>query len=145
MRLFRDWVDEYSLAIQGTLGTVVRGPDGSSKESIAKPLVRALRFTFMNNAHDVEFNHHDKFMGDHTGLCSIEEVSKFYNDHDSFPHHWLMHFIHAAEIVGYLHPNTQIARFWLQFYTLMCDCMHMKTETKDEMIIRLQELRSNKK
>jgi len=144
MRLFREWVDEHSLAIQGTLGTVVRGPDFSSKESTAKPLVRALRYTFMNNAHDIEFNHHDRFMGDHTGLCSSEELEEFIEDHDSYPHHWLMHFIHAAEIVGYLHPDRNIARFWLNFYFRMCSSFHMTFETKIEMLERLKEMRASK-
>lgn len=141
MRLMREWVDEHSLAIQGTLATIVRGPDNSDKESTAKPLVRALRYTFMNNAHDIEFNHHDKFMGDHTGLCDPEQLEYFIENHDAYSHHWLMHFIHAAEIIGYLHPDRNISQFWRQFYFKMCDSMHMLYESKNEMLDRLAEKR----
>ncbi len=38
---------------------------------------------------------------------------------DELPHHWYMHYMHAAEIVGYNHPDQRIAQFWRGVYERM--------------------------
>jgi len=133
--VLRDWVIEQPLAIQGTLVTGIRGPDGAPKYCPAKELVQAYRWTVMNNAHAKE--HAGSFMGDWTGIPSDEALRAFLKDHDSYSHHWMMHFIHCAEIVGYLHPDNMIRAWWSLFYESMCDAFHMGIETKDQMMRRL--------
>lgn len=61
------------------------------------------------------------------------------NDHDGYPHHFLLHLIHCAEVVGYKHPDSNIRENWLSFYLLMSAQFHMTPETEDEMDYRLND------
>lgn len=168
--VLQKWVTDQSKAIQGTLLTGVRGPDGCSKWDDAKRVVQAFRFTFMNNAHtgnkcedcsgigylgpianEVICNicdgdpdrmfpkDGDTFMGDWSGIPEHDSGAKLLKNHDHYPHHWLMHLIHCSEIIGYLHPNDKIQRWWHDFYLKWCNTFHMIAESKDEMLSRLKE------
>lgn len=146
MLLFRDWVGELSLAMQGTLATAVRGPDGCPKVDPAKDIICAYRWTIMNNAHQgvmtrdgLRAGHGDTFMGDWTGIPPSESRKAFLKSHDQYPHHWLMHLIHCAEIVGYGHPDANIRKWWRSFYEDFCDAFHMYPETREQMMERLKE------
>jgi len=148
VKVVQDWCNEISLAEQGVLLLALRGPDGCSKESVAKKLTRALRGAVMVGAHPKGY---DVFMGDHSGLPPVMYTGKendsywwfeiFLNDHDQYPHHWLMHLVHAAEVLGYRHPDNNVRMHWLKFYTDMCDTFHMTPETEAEMTARLRERR----
>ena len=138
--VIRDWAQQESLAIQGVLCTAVRGPDGMPKHDPAKPLVRALRYTFMNNAHDPGAKEDDDFMGDFTGLpLPRNAADEYFSNHDQDPHHWLMHFIHASEIIGYKHPDLEVREYWRRFYFRACQSFHMAPETSGQMAARLAE------
>lgn len=137
--VLRDWVIEQPLAIQGTLITAIRGPDGTPKITPAKQLVQAYRYTVLNNAHDREFA--GSFMGDWTGHPRSEVVEAFMASPDEYPHHWLMHFTHATEIVGYLHPDSKTRYHWKDFYYRVCSGLHMNPETKTQMLSRLESKR----
>ena len=95
MKITRDWMDEIGLACQGVLMLAMRGPDGSPKECPGKELTRALRAVCLNAAY---FKGHDEFMGDHSGFPRDPDrqmTREFFEHHDEYPHHWLMHFIHG--------------------------------------------------
>lgn len=138
----------------------LRGPDGAPKECVAKELTRAMRAVLLRGAH---FKGHDEFMGDHSGLPRPALINRIYkrfdgagrevdpvnsvNDvieifaesHDEYPHHWTMHLVHAAEIVGYLHPKYEVRQFWERFYLRMVRAFHMHPETLPQMLDRLRE------
>jgi hypothetical protein len=60
---------------------------------------------------------------------------------DSYPMHWLLHFTHAVEIIGYKHPDHNIRDYWLHLYFRIVKALHMHPETREEMEHRLRDKR----
>lgn len=134
--VLKPWVSDLTLQMQGTLLTAVRGPDNEEKHSPTKQVVRALRAVILNNAKTLGLD--DVFMGDGSGEPTSEQADAFFASWDQCPLHWLFHFLHAAEIVGYCHPNPRIRDFWLAFYRRAVDALHLEPESKETMLKRLR-------
>ncbi|MEJ0094509.1 MAG: hypothetical protein WDN46_14055 [Methylocella sp.] len=60
---------------------------------------------------------------------------------DELPHHWYMHYMHAAEIIGYKHPDHRIAQFWRGVYERMVHALHLYPETEAQLDERLCDSR----
>lgn len=135
--LLKPWVTALTIQAQGVLASCLRGPDGAGGDDPAKALVRAFRAAVVHDARGV--GPHDGFTGDGTGRCSAEEVDRFFESVDRYPHHWYVHFMHAAEIVGYMHPNREVRRFWDGFYETAVERLHLSREPVDAMVERLGE------
>lgn len=56
---------------------------------------------------------------------------------DEVPHHYQLHFLHAAEIVGYKHPDELIRSWWAAVYSRLCRDMHLYPETEYDLDRRL--------
>ena len=134
--VLRDWVLELPLQMQGTLLCAMRGPDGSPKNAPAKNLVRAFRAVLTNNALPLGLK--NTFAGDGSGITSESEIEAFFASIDQYQHHWYNHFFHAAEIVGYCHPDQQIRQFWKNFYERCCRDAHLNPETELQLRNRLK-------
>lgn len=134
--VFRRWVAELPWKQQGVLICACRGVDGFPKEHPSKPLTRAYRQTLMLCADIEKVSTGSAFM-------SIEpldqELADRFMDHqlDSYPMHWLMHFTHAIEIVGYKHPIPSTREFWGNLYFRIIKSLHLHPETEWEMDNRL--------
>ena len=132
--VLQDWVAELPLRHQGVLLTAIRGCDTSPKEDDVKALARSYRCALLN-----------AFVGDPKKSVSFiewvspetlrERMLRVTKNHDHYPHHYIMHLVHAAEILGYYHPF--LASEWLWFYQVMCRKLHMTPETKAELDARL--------
>lgn len=133
--VLKEWVHDLTLQMQGTLLCAMRGPDGLPKEGAHKEIVRAFRAVLTNNAKSLGPD--NTFAGDGSGTTSQEAVEAFFVSTDEQPHHWRMHLIHAAEIVGYFHPDERVANFWRHFYIKACMDMHVDPETKEKLSTRL--------
>lgn len=61
----------------------------------------------------------------------------FLRSWDHYPNHYVMHFIHAAEIVGYYGPAAEpsFGVRWYNFYNKACNALHVTPET----VIQLDE------
>lgn len=136
------WVMELPLAMQGTLVMAMRGPDNAPKDGLAKDLTRAYRAACLINAHE-KGTPGDDFMGDYSGLPPNPDatLAAFRRDHDQYPHHWLMHLIHGAQIIGAFHDDDTVVAFWDRFYHEMCSSFHMHGETLVQMQRRLRSLK----
>lgn len=66
-------------------------------------------------------------------------VDEFMKYADSLPHHFLMHFMHGAEILGYFHPDETNRKWWNKFYNTLVNDMHLQPETKEEITRRLSD------
>jgi hypothetical protein len=68
-----------------------------------------------------------------------EGVNPFLRSWDHYPNHYVMHFIHATEIIGYLGPKDDpVYNYrWHEFYLKACRALHMTPETKEELNNRL--------
>jgi len=64
-------------------------------------------------------------------------VREYLRHIDALPHHFQLHFMHAAEIIGYEHPD-QVIRHWRRgcYYELVND-MHLTPESPEDMNRRL--------
>lgn len=124
------------IRMQSTMILSLRGPDACAKHNTAKELLRQLRSVVLVPAFPGTM---DSFMGDQKGYTDISIVNAFLDDHDEYPHHWLMHFVHAVEIVGQFHPDDRIREFWWQLYLFLCQAFHMHPENIEELHRRLQD------
>lgn len=150
--VLQDWVCELSMMQQSVLITACRGPDGLKKNHIAKRLCRWLRRCFLISAFDkcVIDNPHDQGGGSFTGPSTngdcptMTHVLTEYLKHiDEVPHHFHLHLIHAAEILGYLHPDIKIASWWLYAYERIVKDAHLNIESAQQMFKRLGDSEKN--
>lgn len=127
--VIKQWVFTLPLRMQSVLMAAIRGADGHSKEDKSKHLVRALRGLLLNNADPT-----NSFIKDD---LTEEQVESFASDIDHYYVHFLMHFTHAAEIVGYKHPDNFVRGRWLSIYRRICKSLHLNYETEPQLDIRL--------
>jgi hypothetical protein len=130
----KEWVAELPLKQQAVLLSAVRGCDGKPKEDPSKPLTRAFRSLLFHPA-----DTHPaigSFMN--SGEPLTRSMDNFFTyELDSYPMHWLLHFAHACEIVGYKHPESEVRMNWIIVYRQICRSFHMNVETEKELDLRL--------
>ncbi len=61
----------------------------------------------------------------------------FVDSRDELPAHYTGHFMHAAEVMGYKHPDPQIREFWNDIYVRMAHALHLWPEDEFQMDKRL--------
>lgn len=133
-----DWVHATTFQQQALLMTGMRGPDENNKYNAAKAITRFLRGAICKPAGNWDGKNNNDFMwGDYTNFNQYAEA--FWHDHDEYPHHFIMHLIHCAEVIGYKMPNRTAAEFWQDFYTDACRAFHMNPETEEQMDQRLND------
>lgn len=131
---------------QSVLISSVRGPDGIKKDHPVKVLCRWLRRCFLLSAFDGRAltDPYELGGGSFTGPCRTDEVKNL--DHavelylrsiDELPHHFQLHLMHSAEILGYKHPDILIKNWWHQFYLKIVNDAHLRPETEVQMDYRL--------
>lgn len=136
----KDWVKELPLTQQAVLLLALRGPDGMAKQTGIKPMLHYLRGTVLHAAYPdydetAEGKSGDFMRGDYEHFNS--NAGLFYADIDAYPMHFLMHLIHAAEIIGYHFPILVVRNYWKDFYYYFCKQLHMTPETKEQLNDRL--------
>jgi hypothetical protein len=58
---------------------------------------------------------------------------------DEIPHHFQLHFMHAAQIVGYKHDDEQVRLWWDTFYRMIVNDAHLFPESEEQMDARLSD------
>lgn len=137
--VLHDWVCTLTFQMQALLLTAMRGPDENNKFNAAKEIVRYLRGVVIKPAADWTGRNDNDFMNGEYVLYFENSVDNFWKDHDEYPHHFIMHLVHCAQVVGYKHPEIRIRRYWLAFYQQACDAFHMRPETENAMDARLND------
>jgi hypothetical protein len=66
-------------------------------------------------------------------------------DIDSYPQHFVAHTMHAAEIIGYKHPDQKMKSWWTCFYKKMVKGFHLNFETEQQLDVRLGYTPAEKK
>lgn len=138
------WVSVLSMMQQTVLLTSIRGCDAIPKRHVSKYLLRWLRRCILFSAMDgrVLDDPRDPAGGNFTGPIppdkDLDDLGdEFFSDVDAVPHHFQMHLYHAAEILGYKHPDRGVALFWRAFYFRAAKSLHMEPETEARMDYRL--------
>lgn len=133
-----DWVHSLTFQQQALLMTGMRGPDGCNKHNSAKIMIRFLRGAICKPAGNWDGQNNNDFMwGDYGAFDAC--MKGFFDDPDSYPHHFIMHLVHCAEVIGYKHPDEEIGGYWNMFYQTACRSFHMWAESEDEMDDRLND------
>ncbi len=68
-----------------------------------------------------------------------EAVRRYIKTLDELPHHYQLHIMHAAQIIGYKHPDTIIRQWWARTYEILAQDMHLNPETEAQMDYRLAD------
>ena len=128
-----EWMNSLTFKQQTVVLVALRGFDGVGKGDPSKPLIKALRATVLKNANPAarDFMHVNLSWGQVTAFLERES--------HSYPLHWVMHFAHAAEIVGYKHPDARTREWWLSFYIEVCHVLHVNPESEEQMDERLKD------
>jgi hypothetical protein len=146
--VLQDWVMRLPLREQGTLLTGVRGCDFAPKNPVSnierygcstgedtaeRGLTAFLRWCVMNPADPREVNIPGAFFQSKPP-CNWKP-SQF----GHYPLHWYSHVMHCFEVVGYRHPDAGTAVVAENIYFRLVRNLHLKPETRAEMIERLSE------
>lgn len=141
-----EWHRQLTLQQQSVLMLAARGPDGIAKDHPCKDVQRAYRGCVLMAARYGRMlrwgEKADSFMSldrfaDIMAWATI--VHSFFETIDDLPHHFIMHLLHGAEIMGYKHPEVLFRARWLSFYNKGCYDMHMNPETQKQMDNRLSD------
>lgn len=141
-----DWALALPIQQQSVLFLAARGPDGVAKFHPAKAVVRAYRGTVLVAARygrllaygekADDFMSLDRFAND---FHWAEDVRAYFHNVDSLPHHYQMHLMHGAQIVGYKHPDERFRDQWRAFYLRAVDDLHLYPEPEELMNERLND------
>jgi hypothetical protein len=135
--ILQSWVTDLGLRHQGVLLTVVRGYDGWSKHSPQKPLIRELRGLILVPFDERELAFAGGFMCGFPHHPAAQGFKEFCDNIDGLPVHYVMHLVHAIEIVGYCHPEVEVRDVYFLRYRKLCDKFHLYPEQSEEMNARL--------
>lgn len=137
------WMNRLTWKQQTVVLAALRGCDGVSKDDISKTVHRYLRAVILENAGTANTPFMKSSVGEYFDDQIYSErfqmVKNFRRDIDRYPTHYILHFMHAAEIIGYNHPIPNVARFWRETYYLFVDAMHLQVETKEMNDYRLRD------
>lgn len=132
--VLQDWVMGLGLRHQGVLVSAVRGCDMLPKQHPFKTLIRAYRGvvlqSFDPNPSSFIIKPKPEELLD-IGCTAIDA------GFDEFPAHYLLHFLHAAQIVAFKHPLQEQRDVWNQFYLRLVRKMHLKPEEPEDLEARL--------
>lgn len=137
--VLQDWVMELPLREQGTLLTVIRGcdlapkPQDPNTETAERQLTAFLRWCILIPADPREVDTPGAFM--RSRLPEHWKPSQF----GHYPLHWVLHMMHAAEVIGYRHPDTYVRTRVLKIYNRFVASLHLVAESRASMIDRLSE------
>jgi hypothetical protein len=67
----------------------------------------------------------------------FEAADEFYLSIDHYPNHWILHWMHACEIVGYKYPDDIARPAFLAMYRRLVRKFHMHPELEYELDERL--------
>lgn len=158
------WVLEIPMMQQSVLFAAVRAPDGLRKDHPVKVLLRYYRRCILLSAFDkrvladpfelgggsftgpFEWRHALEIFGrraDEEGYSLsywFDKMREHYLRHvDELPHHFQLHFMHAAQIVGVHHPDEETRAWWRIFYLMIVNDAHLLPESEQAMNLRLSD------
>lgn len=140
------WCLNLTLQQQSVLLLAARGPDGIPKSHSCKDVQRAYRASVLvaaKRGRELYYGEKaDTFMSldmiaDNDAWAEI--CKRFFDGIDQLPHHFIMHLMHGAEILGYKHPDIKMRIRWRGFYIDCCRDMHLEPETEEDMDERLND------
>ncbi len=133
MNILKPWTEKLGLRHQGVLMSVIRGCDNVPKEDPCKSLARCIRYVLLNSFSDKP----SSFIENVDDAELKRRMVAVLSSHDQYPVHYIMHVLHATEIIGYKHPDDRVADRWRWFYSNLAKCFHLNPETEEQLDERL--------
>lgn len=134
--ILQGWVTTLGLRHQGVLLTAVRGCDTAPKNDPSKLFTRCVRSMILE-CHCGDPAKAATFIEAVTTPELRGRFNAFRKNLDHYPHHYVMHVIHAVEIIGYNYPDDYVRNVWKEFYFALCRGLHMQPESETELDERL--------
>ncbi len=129
----QDWVAKNcSFKQQTVLLSALRGCDTVEKNDVSKLFIRKYRSAVLKDASPGGGD----FMKDE---ITREIITEFTKSLDKYPIHFILHFTHAVEIVGFKHQDLMIGHWWYRLYLDLVNAFHMNPETEEECDKRLAD------
>lgn len=162
--VLQEWVSELPFMQQSVLLTAVRGPDGVAKYHPSKYIIRWYRRSVLISsfAKRAILNPYEQDGGSFYGPSCDDprwptsgaadaqarweplmdaRAAEYVKSLDELPHHFQLHLMHAAPIVGYRHSDDRVRCWWHAFYLRLVHDMHLFPESADQMNARLGDSR----
>ncbi|MBS3089123.1 hypothetical protein J4402_05130 [Candidatus Pacearchaeota archaeon] len=127
--VLKEWMAELPWKQQSVVLSSLRGPDTSRPASV-KILNRWLRGITQNNADSST---------DYMKNLAHPSVGDLQKDLEYCTMHYYCHLMHAMEIIGYNHPDKEIAETARGYYENMVLFLHLNPETKEQLNKRLED------
>lgn len=133
------WVENIGLRHQGVLMSSIRGCDIAPRHDPSKLAQRLLRAAIL-------MPHAGRFANPLSYITIEPEEGRWFAtmrafsaSWDHYPNHYVMHFLHACEIVGYKAPLEvpTFSRRFLMFYDEACNILHVNPEKQSQLDDRL--------
>lgn len=141
--VLQPWVESLTFMQQSVLISAVRAPDTLRKTHPAKLLMRWYRRCVLVCAFErvIHLEADEPCGGKYTGAVdNVDQLAQEYLVNvDELPHHFHLHLLHAAEILGYKHPTERVRLWWWDFYVRGVNDMHLQKESVGEMDDRLSD------
>jgi hypothetical protein len=136
--VLQDWVMELGLRLQGVLVSAIRGCDTAIRHDNSKVLARVYRSEILRS-HAGDAKKSKSFILAATIPETVKMMTEYLNDCDHYPAHYIMHFLHASEILGYCHPDPERRDMWNSFYRVAAKKYHLMPESYAQLIQRLEK------
>jgi hypothetical protein len=139
--ILQDWVLQLGLRHQGVLVSAIRGCDSATKDDPAKALIRAYRAEILV-CHCGDVRLASSFIEGVDARTLRARMTAFLSSFDHYPIHFVLHLLHAAQIVGYkkkhgTSTHDKSPEDWADFYQRLCRKMHVNAEAEWQLDKRL--------
>lgn len=137
--IMQPWTTEIGLRHQGVLVSAMRGCDDAIRHDQSKMAQRLLRGAILIPHAGRNVRPAAYIVIEPNEELWFETMHKFSASWDHYPNHYVMHFIHAAEIIGYFGPAAEpvFAARWHKWYETACHILHVNPETPAQLSARL--------
>lgn len=142
--IIQPWAADLGLRHQGVLVSAIRGCDSVNREDPSKYLVCVFRGVLLR-PHCRDLAKSASFMVPFDAENWDHASADFYRSIDHYPNHWLLHWTHACQIVGYKYRNNlppasleiDTRDAFIQMYLRIVKKFHMEPETEVSLDARL--------
>jgi hypothetical protein len=133
------WVEQLGLRHQGVLVSAMRGCDTAPRHDPSKLVQRLLRGAVLTPHIGKYGNPKTYIQIEPNEEKWWEALNGFLRNWDHYPNHYVIHFVHATEIIGYHGPvdSPVFSNRWERVYLASVHALHMQPETKEQLDARL--------
>jgi hypothetical protein len=137
--ILQPWVESLGLRHQGVIVSAMRGCDNAERDDASKKIQRLLRGAVLESHCGRSVKPASYIMTEPDANAWQAMVKPFIDSHDHYPNHYVLHFLHACEIIGYHGPRDEpvYSDRWRGVYFTLCYKFHINPETKEQLDQRL--------